>query len=264
MKRLVYLLALVLPMAAWAQGSGKDAKPAKPPAGVNWEGQVIRATGSGAPDVKASTKAQARLGAEKAAQMDAFRNLLQQVKGIRISAGQTMGEAMGKDEIRGKVEGVIRGYKVVDKRYYSDMGVEVDVEVPLAALTEVVAETTEAQVALKTEGEAKNTGLVVDARGLSVTPALAPRLLDEAGKLLYGVDCLSAEARRTAAAVAYVKTLDEAKKSGKVGDKPLVVKATKVEGTDLILSATEAKKLAEANNAYLAEGRVVIVANQSP
>ena len=29
----------------------------------------------------------------------------------------------------------IRGFKVVNKRYYSDSGVEMDVEVPLAALT---------------------------------------------------------------------------------------------------------------------------------
>ena len=84
MKRLVYLLALGLSAGALAQEKKEEAKPAS---GVNWEGQVLKATGSGAPDMKASNPAQARLGAETAAKMDAFRNLLAQAKGIQISAG---------------------------------------------------------------------------------------------------------------------------------------------------------------------------------
>ena len=262
MNRFSVLCALAISLGALAQG--KETKPAaepKPAPGVNWQGQVVKATGSGAPDMKAANPAQARLGAEKAAQMDAFRNLLAQVKGIQISAGKTVGDAMAKDEVKGKVEGVIRGYKVTGKRYFSDSGVEVDVEVPLAALTEIITEPGQTALAVKTDGDKKNTGLVVDARGLSLKPALSPRLMDEAGKTLYGVDCLSAEARKSTGVAAYVQTLEEAKKSMKVGDKPLVLKAAKATGTDLVLSADDVKRLAEANNSYLAEGRVVIVTN---
>ena len=87
-KRLVYLLALAVPLAVMAQANGEKAE-RKSEGSVNWEGQVLKATGSGAPDMKATSPAQARLGAERAAQLDALRNLLAQAKGIRISAGRS-------------------------------------------------------------------------------------------------------------------------------------------------------------------------------
>lgn len=267
MKQLVCLLAVVLPLAALAAGESKDSKAAAPQApkaqpGVNWEGQVLKATGAGAPDLKASTPAQARLGAETAAKLDAFRNLLAQAKGLRVSADKTVGDAMTSDEIKAKVEGAIRGYKITAKRYFSDSGVEMDVEVPLSALTELVAPAPDAQHAqLNTAGDAKNTGLVVDARGLKLEKALSPRLLDAAGKAVYGLDTLSEDARKSKGVASYFATLDAAKKSLLVGDKPLVLKASKVQGTDLVLSAEDLKRLSESNNAYLAEGRVAIITN---
>ncbi|WP_224362991.1 LPP20 family lipoprotein [Hyalangium versicolor] len=267
MKRSLWMLALVVPLSAVAQG--KDAKPAasaapaastaKVETGVNWEGQSLRATGSGAPDMKASNPAQARLGAERAAKMDAFRNLLEQAKGVQISAGRTVGDVLASDEIRGRVEGVIRGFKVVDKRYYSDGGVVMDVEVPLSALTSALTPATVPAIAVNTQGVRKYTGLVVDARGLGAKPVLAPRLLDGTGKAVYGAEALSADARKSAAVAAWYKSIDEAQKSALVGEKPLVVKAAQLQGTDLVLAEDELKKLSEANASFLAEGRVVIV-----
>jgi hypothetical protein len=264
---MIQVLALTVSVGAFAQAN-KDAPSAKSDkkatAGVNWEGQVVKATGSGAPDMRASSPAQARLGAERAAQMDALRNLLGQVKGIQVHAGQTVGDEMNaKDDIRAKVEGTVKGFKVTAKRYFSDNGVEIDVEVPLAALTEVVDQADSAtKVTLHSQGEEKNTGLVVDARGLSVKPALSPRLIDDAGNAVYGIDCLSSDAKKASGVAAYAKNLDEAKKSMRVGDRPLVLKASKVQqGTDLVLTADDIKRLAESNNSYLAEGRVVIVTN---
>jgi len=261
-KRLTAVLALFL--SALAAGQAKPAadaaKQPKPAPGVNWEGQVIHATGSGAPDMRASSPAQARLGAERAAQMDALRNLLAQAKGISVNGERTLGEDMAaKDELRGKVEGAVKGYKVTAKRYFSDNGVEIDVEVPLAALTEWVDPQGPSKSVVHKEGEEKNTGLVVDARGFNVKPVLAPRLLDEAGNAIYGLDCLSSDAKKTAGVAAYAKNLEEAKKNMRVGDRPLVLKATQVKGSDLVLSNEDVAKLASSNSGYLALGRVVIV-----
>jgi hypothetical protein len=263
-KRSLWMLALVVPLSALAQG--KDAKPvppaaaaAKPEAGVNWEGQLLRATGAGAPDLKASNPAQARLGAERAAKLDALRNLLEQAKGVQISAGRTVGDAMASEELRGRVEDVIKGFTVVNKRYYSDSGVELDVEVPLSALASVLVPASEAGIAVNAEGAKRFTGLVVDARGLGVKPALAPRLLDEAGKPVYGPEALSAEARKKTAVAAYYKSLDGAKKSALVGERPLVVKAAQLKGSDLVLAGDALKQLTESNASFLAEGRVAIV-----
>ena len=269
MKRSLWMLALALPLSAGAQG--KDAKPAapaapaaaaavKPEVGVNWEGQLLKATGAGAPDMKASNPAQARLGAERAAKMDAFRNLLEQAKGVQITSGRSVSDAMASEEIRGRVEGVLRGFKVVNKRYYSDSGVELDVEVPLSALTSALAPAPEqTPIAVNTQGVRKYTGLVVDARGLGVKPALAPRLLDAGGKPVYGPEALSADARKSASVAGWFKSLEEAQKSALVGDKPLVVKAAQAQGSDLVLAEDALKVLAEANASFLAEGRVAIV-----
>ncbi|MFP2895305.1 LPP20 family lipoprotein [Corallococcus sp. 4LFB] len=180
MRRSLWGLLLVVPLAAL--GQGKDAKVAAPAAGavrgvgtpgINWEGQVLRATGAGAPDLKAANPGQARLGAERAAKQDAFRNLMEQARGIQVSAGRTVGDELARDEVKGRVEGAIRGYKVLATRYFSDSGVEMDVEVPLAALAAALTPAQEPAIVLN-DGAAKYTGLVVDARGLGVTPVLAP------------------------------------------------------------------------------------------
>lgn len=265
MKRLLTLCILALPLAVVGQDKAKDAKFTGDPKvapGVNWGGQLIKATGSGAPDLSVKNPAQARLGAERAALVDAMRNLLAQVKGIQINSEKKMGDAMKDDKIVARVEGLLRAYRVAGKRYFSDGGVEVDIEVPVSLLTEVFdPEPIQMLAGLKVEGEKVNTGLVIDARGLKVTPALAPRVLDEGGKALYSVDSLSAEARKATGVASYVSSLEDAKKSLKAGDKPLVLKATKASGSDLQLDPADATKLLATNASFLAEGRVIIVTN---
>ncbi|MFP2903789.1 LPP20 family lipoprotein [Pyxidicoccus sp. 3LFB2] len=267
MRRSLWAMLLAVPLSALGQGKeakapaqavAEAARPASP--GVNWEGQVLRATGAGAPDLKAANPAQARLGAERAAKLDALRNLLEQARGIQLSAGRTVADEMSREEVRSRVEGAIRGYKVVAKRYFSDSGVEVDVEVPLAAITAtLVTSAPDSVISLNAEGSKKYTGLVVDARGLGVKPMLAPRLLDGSGKALYGAAALSDESRATAGVAAWFQSLEAAKKATLVGEKPLVVKATGLKGSDLVLASDDVKALGEVNTRFLAEGRVVIV-----
>ncbi|RKH52917.1 hypothetical protein D7Y23_05450 [Corallococcus sp. AB050B] len=269
MRRSLWGLLLVVPLTALGQGKeAKVAAPATPAAepvrgsgapGINWEGQILRATGAGAPDLKAANPGQARLGAERAAKQDAFRNLMDQAKGIQVSAGRTVGDELAREEVKARIETAMRAYKVVATRYFSDSGVEMDVEVPLAALTAALTSAQEPVIVLNAEGAAKYTGLVVDARGLGAKPVLAPRLVDTTGKPLYGATVLTQEARGTAGVAAWFNSLDAARKASRVGDKPLVVKAAQLQGSDLVLSAEGIRALTEANTRFLAEGRVAIV-----
>jgi hypothetical protein len=265
---LVCALALVPGAAVRAQSEAKaqdkaTAKESTRPSGsVNWQGQLVRATGAGAPDLKAQNAAQARLGAERAALLDAFRNLLAQVKGVAVDGTRKVGDLAEKDEVRAKVEGVVRGYRIVNKRYFSDNGVEVEIELPLAAFTDLVdPDPTLVPAPSSPAGEKTATGLVIDARGLRVVPALMPRVLDEAGKALYSIDSLSPDARKSAGVASYVQTLEEAKKSMKAGEKPLVLKAAKAAGADVQLAAEDAHTLAALNTSFLADGKVIIVLN---
>jgi hypothetical protein len=257
-RRALWALVLAVPLSALAQGNG-----------VDWQRQVLRVTGDGPPDVKASNPSQARLGAERSAKEDAFGELLEQAKGLRLRADRTVGEEMAREETRRQVEDVLRGYTVVQKRYFSDSGVQMEVEVPLGALTSVLmtpaptgpaapAETKPAEQK-PAEKKAKHTGLVVDARKLGMTPVLAPRVLDEAGQPLYGVETLSAETRKSTGVAGFFKSLEAARKSELVGAKPLVLEAARLQGSDLLLGPDAAKALAGLEPHLLAEGRVAIL-----
>lgn len=230
---------------------------------INWTNKTITATGSGAPDLKAANVAVARLGAERAAKMDALRNIIEAVKGVRVSGGSSAANTMDTSpEIKAKVEGAVRNFKVLDTKYYSDGGVDVIVQVPLDG---VLLETLVPQAGAKAQAGGADTsgttGVIVNAKGLKVVPALAPRLLDDKGGEVYSAQFVNKEALRTAGVASYAKSLDQAMKDGRVSGKPIVVKASKLadsNGSDVVIAADEAAKMASLKP-LLAQGKVIIV-----
>lgn len=233
---------------------------------IDWTNKTVTATGSGAPDLKAANVAVARLGAERAAKMDALRNIMETVKGVRVSSTQTAGAAMdGSPEVKAKVEGVAKNFKVVDTKYYSDGGVDVIVQMPIDG---VLVDALVSQAGAPATATAPSadvvtpSGVIVNAKGLKVAPALAPRLIDEGGKEIYGPNVIAHDALVQRGVASYTKSLDQAMRDGRVsGGKPLVIKATRVAaagGSDVVVSADDAAKLATAK-AALDAGKVIIV-----
>ena len=229
---------------------------------VNWTERTIVATGSGAPDLKAANVAVARLGAERVAKLDALRNIMEALKGVRVSSEVTVeNEMVTNSKMRTKVEGVARRFKVTRTKYYSDGGVDLVVQMSLdGPLASTLVKTGEAPKA----AEAPNSGVIIDARGLKAMPALAPRLLDEGGGVLYSSEALSKESLEANGVVGYFKDFDAAKKNERVGAKPLTVKALKLADdskTDVVLSNVDAEKLKAAGGTpkYLTQGHVIIV-----
>ena len=99
---------------------------------AQWVPIILRATGGGAPPERSINPAQARLMTERAAKLDAYRNLLERAYGVAIRANSSVRDFVLKDDtIRSRVEAYVRGAKVVDTRYNDDGGVEVDMEVTL-------------------------------------------------------------------------------------------------------------------------------------
>ncbi len=108
------------------------------------------------------------------------------------------------------------------------------------------------------------TGLIIDARGLGLKPALAPRLLDEQGKELYAGTVLAREQAVEAGVAGYSKDMVAGSRQARVTDNPLIVKGLKVSGnraTDIVLGEEGAKAIQEAEPTahYLRQGRVVLV-----
>ena len=99
---------------------------------MDWTTGVITAVGIGAPPAQPANAAQARAMAERAAQVVAYRNLLEAVKGVRVDSTTTVENFMvTSDVIKTEVSGIIQGAMVMDKKYMSDGSVEVTVGMKL-------------------------------------------------------------------------------------------------------------------------------------
>lgn len=111
---------------------------------INWTSGEVYATGIGAPPPNAVNPAQARAMAERAAQVVAYRNLLEIVRGVRVDSETVVENFMTKsDIIRTKVDGIIKGSMPIKKQYLSDGSVEVTVVMRMKGefLNAVVPET---------------------------------------------------------------------------------------------------------------------------
>jgi hypothetical protein len=246
---------------------------ARAESGVDWQRKVVKCTGSGAANLRdaGGNPAVARIGAEKAAKLDALRNCMEALKGVQLESGKTVGGALATDQtLTGQVQGLVKGFKVVGApRYFSDGGVEMDVEVPLdGAMSDALLPKPEKKEEPKAEPKKSGaapvgTSLVVDARGQKLVPALAPRILDEGGKEVYGPTTLGEKGRKAGGTVAYANDLVGAKSAMKdrLGEKPFVVKAVRAEGSDLVISTTDAAALSNSDATFLAEAKVVVLAD---
>ncbi|HET7825440.1 MAG TPA: hypothetical protein VFK90_08900, partial [Anaeromyxobacter sp.] len=178
-------VALALVAAAAGLAAAPAARAA--PGSVDWQRRVVRCTGSGAANLRdaGGNPAVARIGAERAAKLDALRSCMETLEGVQLESGRTVGGALQSDAaLVGTVEALVRGFQVVGKpRYFSDGGVELDVEVPLeGALSDALlprpgphaAGTAAAPPPAHPGGAPRATALVVDARGHDLVPALAP------------------------------------------------------------------------------------------
>lgn len=234
---------------------------------VNWTEQWIEATGSGAPNLKNPNVAARRIGAERAAKVDAYRNLLETLKGANVTAKVTAGEEISNGAIKAKVDGVIRGARVTDTRYYSDGTVDVVLRMNLKGdlADALLPDPDPAKVAaVPATGEAKNSGLIINAKGLQAVPAMAPRVVDENGKEVYSVGLVEEAAAKENGIAGYVKDLEAAQTHSRVKGSPLVVRAIRLATpgkSDLVISNADAEKLRDkaSNLGFLSQGKVIIV-----
>lgn len=241
---------------------------------VDWTTGMITAVGIGAPPAQPANAAQARAMAERAAQVVALRNLLEAVKGVRVDSATTVENFMvTSDVIKTEVSGFIQGAMPIDKKYMSDGSVEVTVGM---RLTGALADTllpkglatpstplTAPSGATAAPGQLY-TGLIVDARGLGVRPAMAPKILNEDGKEVYGSAWVSRDFAVREGMVGYLKDPVAAQANPRVTDKPMMVKELKVSGdarVDTVISNADAAALQSAaqNLNMLQKCRVIIL-----
>ncbi|MEZ0372757.1 MAG: VWA domain-containing protein [Candidatus Sericytochromatia bacterium] len=105
---------------------------------VDWDARAAVATGTGAPPAQGNP-GQRRLMAQRAATLDAYRQLTECVYGVQIDSETTVRDFVTQnDEVRAKTTGLLRGARVVGQpRQLEYGGVEVTVQIPLSALEQI-------------------------------------------------------------------------------------------------------------------------------
>ena len=242
---------------------------------INWSEGYIEAVGIGAPPERYIGKPQARPMALRAAKIDAYRNLLETTKGVRIDSTTVVRDfAVESDVINVAVEGLVKGAKLVNQDYLSDGTVEVTLRMPMAGgfaqviIPKALEKRPEAAPPAPPAGPAPSgdvfTGMVVDARGLQARPAMAPKILDENGKEVYGSMNVDKEFAVQQGMSGYARDLTAAQSNPRVTNNPISVKGVKTQGpgkSDIVISNADADKIRGAadNMTFLKKCRVMIV-----
>ncbi|MCX6639850.1 MAG: hypothetical protein NTW14_05125 [bacterium] len=233
---------------------------------VNFTDRTIQAIGIGQAGGPGG-----RAGVIRAGKLDALRNLLEAINGIALTSTSTVeNQMLANDVVKTRVEGIARNYRMIgEPRYFEDQSIEVTIEMSLDGpfLDTIFPEKMGGgqPIASARPGEVY-TGLIIDATGLDVRPALAPRIVDEDGQEVYGSSFISRDWAIKYGMVGYEKDLKAASANDRVANKPLVAKAVKAEGpnhTDLVISNQDAQTLhgMKDNLSFLEKCRVIIVLN---
>ena len=241
---------------------------------VNYGDRTIQAIGIGFIPENVINAGQARRSAMRIAKQDALRQLIEIVNGVNVTSETTVSGSMFDDVIKTQVQGAIRGARRVgEPKYLSDTSVEITYEVKMADISRVLLPMAERAPTLKfedvtvgntvSESSASSesaskptkksggvTGIIIDGSGLGLRPAMAPRILNQSGSVVYGPGQYSRDYAASNGVVGYSKSLDKAKEDPRVQGNPLVIRASSTSGAsaaDMVVSNADAGKIARAD-----------------
>jgi hypothetical protein len=251
---------------------------------VNWgqgaEG-TIEAIGTGFPPADAQSASQAKALARRAAIVEAYRNLAEAVYGVRVDSATTVKSlALGNDVVLSRVSGIIEGAKIIRELPQKDGSYQVVMCVRLYGAGSVAEAATDATNPAQVKKFPKSatashpssahdyTGVIIDARGFSLEPALSPRIYNTSGQTIYGKMYINPEYAASQGLVEYITStaVDTAiKGDSRAGLRPLVLKAIAVKDNNcsVVISDADANLLLESNSSagFLKNCAVVFVAS---
>ena len=255
---IIILTLLLSDVAVAAQAAGEGAghytDTVTPNGRADWTTGMVTAKGIGIPPKNPASALQAKEMAKSAAWAVALRNLLEVVKGVRVDSTTTVNNFVTtNDEVRTRVEGMVKGAKLVKEQEMPDGSFEMTVEMKLTGdfsgvvLPKSSPRTNPLPQYMKTVPDRTSyTGLVVDARGTGAQTALAPRILNEQGEEAYSVAYVEQRDVAEQGIAIYVPDLPSAQANPRVTSTPLLVKALRATGnnrTDLVVSDADVQTI---------------------
>jgi hypothetical protein len=233
---------------------------------IDWDQGFVEAPGFGVPSRLAKSPAQGRLMARRAAIVDAQRNLLEAVKGVKVDAESTVQNYESiNDTIKTQLSGMIQGAKIVNEQLLADGTYQVTMRINLygqGGLTQIVNDAAKpaAPVPFPTPSTVYNpavlptyTGLVVDVTGLPIVRAMSPVIYDDTGRPIYGHTNLNPDYIVARGMMDYICTPEDSRTvelgQSRAGDSPIMVKALGLRdnNVNIIISQADADKILAAN-----------------
>ncbi|NPA80595.1 MAG: hypothetical protein GXO29_06075 [Thermotogae bacterium] len=202
---------------------------------IDWTHGVVLARGYGFMDPK-RPKGQARLLAERAAVVDARRNLLEILKGVHITSETVVEDYMTtNDLIVQRVEGIVKGARVVGKpKYYDDGRVEVMVEVRLDTLAKELGPGKPRKSPPKDETPPDDVKQVIVKTPKGARACLYPRIVDEKGNVLLDFADYPEVRNAWSKAVKFVKGKVSRNEAGQ-----MVIEAAEAHGCDIVVRSDQ-------------------------
>ncbi|NLB63887.1 MAG: hypothetical protein GX801_07260 [Fibrobacter sp.] len=239
---------------------------------IDWTNRTVEAVGIGAPNPN-MPEVTARPMAIRAARDVALRNALELVKGLQLNSTTTVENLMVQnDAIRTTVEGKISTFQASEPRYMSDKTIEITVKIPMdSGLVDAISTPSQQITPVSTPAASSppanksHSGLIIDARKVGVIPALAPKIIDEDGKEVYGVSFVGRDWVLKWGTVGYAKTTKQAMTyKERIGSNPKTITAINSSGSircDLVISNKDAQQIRQLakSSKLLSDGRVMVV-----
>jgi hypothetical protein len=255
---------------------------------INWSTGLLISSGVAAPPAKKEAKTpQAFEEALAQAKVLALQHMRDIVLKTRIDSPELVGSIVAANDIMmAKVESLLKSAKAVRQEYLSDGTVEVFMQMPMyggfsqLVLPEEIKQIEPIKTVSNGNGNSENvlqesrtdieeetyTGIVVDARGIQFSPAMAPVIVDEKSREVYGSAFVSREFAVQQGMTGYSRDVQTAGQNPRVSGNPLMVKGLgTVENSPstIIISNADASKIKSASEhiSFLKKCRVMIVAD---
>ena len=260
-------------------------------AAANWDSAVVTAEGTGVAPPTAYNSVQARMLARRAAIVDAYRQLAEQIKGVNVDADTTVDNMMvTSDVVRTHVSALVQGARIVDEKVIAEGGYSVTLQVSMFGVSNSLASavierplvkeafpslpsTTIPSTSLPStqpvHGNGSSaaaapagraiggyTGLIVDCRGLGLKPVMSPVIKNVEGTPIYGYKNLDYDKVISNGMAGYTTDITRA---ARAGSNPLVVKAVSLDNHN----GNPVLSLADANRVLIENGATGFLDNAS-